>query len=400
MNERECKHNVFLYQLYVIFNEPLFWGPILIISLQKLAGMSLSEIYYMEAVVLCICVLLDIPSGALADVIGKKRTIIVGRIFLFGSMLFFVTMKNPLEAWIGNILWAIGYTLQSGADTSLLYETLKERGREDEYKKVQGKAVGARLVLVAFCSLAFGFLAEIDLRLPLFLCVPFVLIPLVAACFWKEPIQSQTYSLCKQVETLSEGISFVFRSVAVRWMVGFAALIMSTSKVWFFTYNPYFELVGVPIAHFGTIFFLLNIVAWLSSHYAYKIEQVLGEKNCILMTVLCVGGPIILMALIPIYPFAYLVVVQNIVRGFMRPFYEDYIHNHVSTTENGNIRATVMSAQTTVANLTAIAGLAGFGLLTGHLSLLHSLLILGSICLALGLLSYWLYLHKIVKIST
>lgn len=395
MDHTERSRNVLLYRLYVIFNEPLFWGPILIISLQRLAGMSLSEIYYMEAVVLCVCVLLDIPSGAIADIIGRKRTIIIGRVFLVGSIVCFAFMRNPLEAWTGNLLWAVGYTLQSGADTSFVYETLKEDGKESEYTKVQGQAVGTRMILMAFTSLAVGFLGEIDLRLPLYLCIPFVLIPLVSAFFWKEPIRTEKYSMGRQVEYLKQGMSFAFRSVEVRWMLGFAALILTTAKVWFFTYNPYFELVGVPIAHYGLIFFLLNLVAWLSSHYAYRIEKILGERKCILIAVLCVGGPIVLMALIPIHPFAYLVLVQNIVRGFMRPFLEDYIHQHISAADRTGIRATVMSVQTTVANLTAIVGLAGFGYLTGHLDLLTSLGILGFLCLVLGGLSYRSYVRKI-----
>lgn len=395
MDDHASRLNVLLYRLYVIFNEPLFWGPILIISLQRLAGMSLPEIYYMEAVVLCICVLLDIPSGALADVIGKKRTIVIGRVFLFGSIYFFATMRTPLEAWIGNILWAVGFTLQSGADTSLLYETLKERGKEDEFKKIQGQAVGGRMILIAFCSLVVGVLAEIDLRLPLYLCLPFALIPLVASLFWKEPIKTERYSAQEQMARLSQGISFVLRSVKVRWMVGFAALIMSTSKVWFFTYNPYFELVGVPLSHYGVIFFLLNAVAFVSSHYAYRIEQWLGERGSILLAVLCVGGPILLMALVPIPLFAYLVVVQNVVRGFLRPFFEDYIHHHISEAQNGHIRATVMSAQSTVANVTAIAGLAAFGVLTGRFTLLTSLTILGLMCLSLGWWSYRSYIKRI-----
>lgn len=396
MEYRERSRNVFLYRLYVIFNEPLFWGPILTISLQRLAGMSLPEIYYMEAVVLCLCVALDAPSGAIADVIGRRRTIILGRIFLAGSIVCFALMTNALWAWIGNLLWAVGFTLQSGADTSLLYETLKEDGRESEYKTVQGQAVGTRFVLMAFTSLAVGFLAETDPRLPLYFCIPFVLVPLVAAFLWKEPILTERYSVGKQMECLRQGIAFAFKSVQVRWMLGFAALILSTSKVWFFTYNPYFELVGVPLAHFGFIFFLLNIVAFLSSYYADRIESRLGERRCVLVAVLCVGGPIVLMALVPIHPFAYLVVVQNIVRGFMRPFLEDYIHHHITASDSTvSIRATVMSLQTTVANLTAIVGLAGFGFLTGHLTLLTSLGILGFLCLALGGWSYWSYVRRI-----
>jgi MFS family permease len=395
MDERAGRLNVLLYRLYVIFNEPLFWGPILIVSLQRLAGMSLPEIYYMEAVVLCICVVLDIPSGALADMIGKKRTIVIGRVFLLGSVTFFATMRSPLDAWIGNILWAIGYTLQSGADSSLLYETLKERGKEDQFRRIQGQAVGGRLLLVAFCALVVGVLAEIDLRLPLLLCIPFALIPLGASLFWREPTKTEGYSVQEQLARLAQGASFVLRSVEVRWMVGFAALIMSTSKVWFFTYNPYFELVGVPIAQYGVIFFLLNMVAFLSSHYAYKIEALLGEKGCVVLAVLCVGGPILLMSLVPIPLFAYLVVVQNVVRGFLRPFFEDFIHHHISEAQNGHIRATVMSTQSTVANVTAISGLAAFGVLTGRFTLLTSLTILGVVCLALGWWSYRSYIKKI-----
>lgn len=394
MDYAERSRNVLLYRLYVIFNEPLFWGPILTVSLQRLAGMSLSEIFYMEAVVLGVCVLLDIPSGAVADIIGRKRTIIIGRVFLAGSIICFAFMRNPLEAWIGNLLWAVGYTLQSGADTSLLYETLKEDGREDQYTKVQGQAVGTRFVLIAFGSLVTGFLAEIDLRLPLYFCIPFVIVPLVSAFLWKEPIKTERYSIGKQVQRLTQGMSFSLRSPEVLWMLGFAALILSTSKVWFFTYNPYFELVGVPIAHYGLIFFGLNVVAWLSSHYAYQIEKTLGQRRCILVAVLCVGGPIVLMALVPIPAFAYLVLIQNVVRGFMRPFLEDYIHHHISAADQSGIRATVMSVQSTMASLTGILGLAGFGFLTGNLSLLPSLGILGFLCLALGGLSYRSYVRR------
>lgn len=395
MDQNARNRTVQLYRLYTIFNEPLFWGPIVIVSLQRLAGMSLSEIFYMEAVVLGICVLLDIPSGTVADIIGRKRTIIIGRAFLAASMICFAFMRNPLEAWIGNILWSIGYSLQSGADTSLLYETLKEDGRENEYTRVQGQAVGTRFVLVAFGSLAVGLLAEIDLRLPLYLCVPFTLVPLVAAMFWKEPIKTERYSMKKQMSRLAQGMTFAFRSVEVMWMLGFAALILSTAKVWFFTYNPYFELVGVPISHYGLIFFGLNIVAWLSSHNAHRIEAILGERGCIIVAILCVGLPIVLMALAPIHPFAYLVLVQNVVRGFMRPFLEDYIHHHISKAGEADIRATVMSAQTAVANLTGIIGLASFGFLTGELGLLSSLGILGFLCLTLGAISYRAYMRRI-----
>lgn len=391
MKELNCKTNIFLYRLYVIFNEPLFWGPILIVSLQKLAGMSLPGIFYMESAVLIICVLLDIPFGALADIIGRKKTIIIGRLFLFLSVCMFAFMSSPLHAWTANILWAIGYTLQSGADTSFLYDTLKECGRESEYKKIEGKSVGARFFVIAFCSLTVGFLASIDLRLPLYLSIPFVFIPLVSSFFIHEPIYTKVYSVQKQVDILKQGLVFLLQSKEVRFMVGFATLVSCISKVWFFTYNPYFEIVNLDISYYGFIFFLLNVVAWLSSHYAHKIESHLGEGNCILFMILCIGVPLIIMGLFPLEVCVYLLVVQNLVRGFMKPFIGDYMHKHVAT----GIRATTMSIESAVSNFASIISLAMFGMLIEHVSLLHSLIILGVTTLVLGIYSYFVYRKKI-----
>lgn len=387
MKEQDIRRNILLYRLYTIFNEPLFWGPVLITSLQNLAHLSLSTVYSMEAVVLGLSILLDVPFGALADLIGRKKTMVIGRVFLFASAFFFMSMSRPLEAWIADILWVIGYTLQSGADTALIYDTLDEGGRKSEYKRIEGQAIGLRLGLMAFCSLAVGFMAKINLRLPMQVGLPFVLIPLVASFCMKEPRQTKHYSAQQQVNVLKQGWVFTVRSREVRWMIGFAALIAAISKVWFFTYNPYFELVGVDIGYYGVIFFLLNIVAWLSSHHAQTIEGRLGERSCILVMILCMGMPILCMGLLPIRPFAYLVLVQNIVRGFMPPFVKEYVQRHISA----DIRATVASFHSSATNLAAVAGMIGFAFLIRDASLPGSLVVLGSLALIAGGLQYRLY---------
>ncbi|HUC02218.1 MAG TPA: MFS transporter [Candidatus Paceibacterota bacterium] len=391
MDKHDCRRNIVLYRLYAVFNEPLFWGPILILSLQQLAHMPLADVYYMESAVLCICVALDLPSGALADIIGRKRTLIIGRIFLLLSAVFFSTMSSPAGAWTGNILWAIGFSFQSGADTSFLYETLKEHRLQKSYARIEGCAIGSRLAVIACCSLVTGFVARTNLRAPLYLCLPFVAIPLVAVFFMKEPGHSERYSMSGQIRTLKDGIAFGIRSKEVRWMVGFAALVGTTSKVWFFTYNPYFEFVHLDLALYGVIFFLLNIVAWVSSHYAYKMEDKLGERGCVLGMILCVGMPILLMGIAPLRPIAFLVLIQNVVRGAMRPFVGNYMHRHVGN----NIRATVLSFQSTFGNVMGIWALAVFGFFIGHLGLLATLDILAVSMLVLGGMSYVSYVRRV-----
>jgi MFS family permease len=99
MDEHHAARNILLYRIYVLFGEPLFWGAVLITSLQQLAHMSLPDIYFMESGVLLICVALNVPAGMLADRIGRKRTVIAGRTLLLASAVCFAFMQSPRDGW-------------------------------------------------------------------------------------------------------------------------------------------------------------------------------------------------------------------------------------------------------------------------------------------------------------
>ncbi len=388
MQENHTQRNIYLYKVFVLFNEPLFWGPILITSLTELSHMTLPEIYFMESAIMIISVILNVPTGALADVIGRKKTLIIGRIFLLASSIMFAIMTSPLTAWIGNILWAVGYSFQSGADTAFFYNTLNVSGMEKQFTKLEGRAVGSRLILTAITSLFVGPLAIINMRIPLFLCVPFMIIPLIVSFYLKDSKSRKSYKAKYQIELIKDGFMYAIRKPEICWIIGLSALIMGASKIWFFTYNPYFEKVGLSLEYYGLIFFLLNIVAWIFSHYAYFIEKYVNESTCIIGIILCVGLPILLMGIFPFWPMAYLVISQNVVRGFMRPFMGNFMNRHI---ESENMRATVLSVRSSLSEMVSILSLSWFGLMDKSLGLLSSLVILGIIVLVLGAWSHARY---------
>ncbi len=237
---------------------------------------------------------------------------------------------------------------------------------------------------MAFCALAVSALVMIHPRLPLLCSIIPMAIPLVVAFKFKEPAQTKKYNTTEQVHILKTGVLFALKNIHIRWIIGYCAFIAGTSKIWFFTYNPYFERVGINIAYYGFIFFLLNIVAWFSSHYAHAITQKMSERACIIWMSALIAIPILLMGLLPFWPLAYLVLLQNIVRGFMKPFLGDFINKHIDSEE---IRATVLSVQSSTTNAISIFALAWFGFMTSHFDLLSSLSILGILALSIGALS-------------
>jgi phosphatidylglycerophosphate synthase len=102
----------------------------------------------------------------------------------------------------------------------------------------------------------------------------------------------------------------------------------------------------------------------------------------------CVGVPILLMGIFPCWPMALLVVVQNIVRGFMRPFVANFMNRHIDSEE---IRATALSVRSTLTEVVSILSLAWFGFMDKSLGLITSLIVLGVVVLVLGTLSHWRY---------
>jgi MFS family permease len=392
MKENDALRNVRLYKLYKTFGEPLMWGPILISCLMNLGHMKLSEIYFMESIVLVGTIFLQIPMGAIADIVGRKKTVLIGSLFLSLSIILFSTINSPFSAWIANIVWMIGFSLCSGADSAFLYDSLKVLGREIEYKKIEGSSVGNRLLITAICSIFVGYLAEYYTRLPIILSIPGVVFSTIVVFFFKEPTVNKKYTPKDQVSIMKVSLLFVSNHKKVKWIIFFVTLIGVTSKIWFFTYNPYFEFVGLDLKYYGLVFFALNIVAWFFSKNVSNISKRVNNFNIIILLVLMIAIPILVMSTAPSVFCVWLVCFQNVARGFMGPFFGEFMNKHL----NSENRATVLSIQSAISGLAQFIALGAFGVLLKTNDLLFCLQILGIIILIFGSLAIFKY-KKIFK---
>jgi hypothetical protein len=182
-------------------------------------------------------------------------------------------------------------------------------------------------------------------------------------------------------------ILFVANHKEVKWIIGFTTLITVISKIWFFAYNPYFELVGFNLRYYGVVFFLLNIVAWFFSRYAYMLEKKIGEQYCLMMMVILIGFPILFMGSVVSQTMISMVLFQNVVRGFMDPFLSGFLNHHLDS-EN---RATVISIKSAVSGFASVITLSMFGSVLNFYSLAICLQSLGIITLLFGIIAIWRY---------
>ena len=137
--------------------------PVWVIFLQEKHGLSLTQVTLLDSAFWFTMVLTEIPTGAVADTLGRKHSQIIGMILATGAILLFGFAPNYPLLIFANSLWAFAITFISGADLAFFYDTLRELGREEEYPKYRGQLSAMVMATIAISSLLGGFLGEFSL---------------------------------------------------------------------------------------------------------------------------------------------------------------------------------------------------------------------------------------------
>ena len=103
-------------------------------------GLNYFEIGLLESIFLLVTLLLEVPTGVLADKIGRKYTASVGFFLVAcGTMLIGAGGSFFIFA-LAQIIFGIGASLRSGADTALIYDSLIEANEAGLYNRIEGRS--------------------------------------------------------------------------------------------------------------------------------------------------------------------------------------------------------------------------------------------------------------------
>ncbi len=371
-----------LYLAAGLLEEPLFWGPILLVAMAKLGHMSTADIFLSEALASGLVLVLDAPSGILADMLGRKKCVVLGKTCLLASVLFLAFMESPLHCYTANVLWAFGVSLRSGADSALIYDELQKRRALSEYQSLMKKKHSYRFFIVACTTLATGFIAEIDLRLPLLISLPGVIISsLLMLLFPTDGTHTREHSLRSYKRHLVEAICEVSNKKRLGLLLIWFALLAMVSKIYFFTYNPYLELVAVPYWQVGIIFCGINLFGFVASRYAFQIQEKLGRVGfgiCFWLQ----GAVMLFQAGYTYYLSGWLFVIAGGIRwGYINTITEPILNKEIASER----RATILSFHSSLCSLLHMLGFLVTSMIAGSVTTL--LAALGVVSVLLGILS-------------
>jgi MFS family permease len=350
-------------------------------------GLDMHQIMVLQAIYSVSIVVLEIPSGYFADVIGRRKTIIFGVILGTIGMGLYSISYGFLGFLIAELVLGFGQSFISGADSALLYDSLVDNRKEKEYIKYEGRMVSAGNVAEAAAGIVGGLLALISLRTNYFVQTGVSLLSIPAAILLIEPGRHMRLGVFNFRTILDVVTDSLFVNKELRTNIFLSAIIGTATLTMAWFAQPYFQFVELPLSLFGIMWTLLNLTVGLAAMLAYRVERKLGASLTVfLLAIMIPASYLALGQLNSIWAISILFFFY-IVRGVATPVLKDYIHRLTSS----NVRATVLSVRNFIIRICFVLVGPAMGYLTDQTSL-HSALTFGGIFfLVSGLLLAFLF---------
>ncbi|WP_163706937.1 MFS transporter [Mangrovibacterium lignilyticum] len=361
--------NLYLIKFSKWFNLVM---PVVVLFYQD-NGLSMQQIFWLKSIYSVAMVAMEIPSGYMADVWGRKKTLILGAVLGAGGMALYSFSYGFMAFAVAEIILGLGHSFISGSDSALLYDTMKSAEKEKDYMKQEGWITSAGNFAEAIAGVCGGLIATISLRLPFFAQFTIAAIAIPAAFLLKEP-KFQTSQLSRGFQSTINTIRETFRHPQLRAALLISSFAGTASLTFAWFVQPYFKEAGLPVSMFGVLWTLLNLSVGISSMFSYKIERLVGQRYALLIIIFGFGFGYYLAAWEVSLIGIGLLFVFYLVRGVAHPILKDYINRYTKS----EVRATILSLRNFVIRINfAIIGPA-LGYLTDNFSLSWALFATGT----------------------
>ena len=327
------------------------WGINTIFLLD--AGLSNLEAFAANAFFTAGMVLFEVPTGVVADTIGRRVSYLLGTVTLALSTLLYVLLwqlEAPFWQWaLASALLGLGFTFFSGAVEAWLVDALTATGFTGQLETVFGRGQIATGAAMLTGSVAGGFVAaQTSLGVP-FVLRGVILVVMFALAFRLMHDVGFTPEkggrpLAEMRRVAANSIEYGWRVPAAKWLMVEALLIGGVGIYAFYALQPYLlELYGDPEAYqvAGLVAAIVAGAQIAGGIAAPRIRRLFRRRTSALLVT--AGLSVVALGLIGIFESFWaaigLIVVWGLLFAATTPIRQTYLNGLIPSRQ----RATILS---------------------------------------------------------
>ncbi len=329
-------------------------------------------------------VLFEVPSGYLADLWGRKNSIIAGLALTIIGNLFFLP-PGFYYFLIAEVLMGIGASFISGCDSALFYDSLQIMNKGNKFKELIGKYRSYGNFSEASAGLVGGLLASYAIVLTVYGRISVLVIGLIVAFLLTEPERAKLDTHKGRIRTLLKVVKYsLVDNKTVKWLILFSCILgaVTLNIAWYSQF--FFKHINLAPIYFGLVWAVIQTASGVYARFGHRYVSWLGKKKSMISLLLFILiGYWGLSFSTNIYLGVFFILICFFIRGVNLPVLGYYLHKEVDSDR----RATVVSIKSLTVRLVYSSLAPFFGFLVDNKGLEFSLRTAGSLYAVLGLLA-------------
>lgn len=344
-------------------------------------GLTLVELGMIEGIYHITSMLMETPTGAVADIFGRKWSRILGRVI---SIIYLAIMLLSNSFWgyaLAFVFCALSYNLESGAGEAFVYDSLLELGEKDKYMKITGKIEACLQVASVTALIIGGWIAVHNYFTAYISTIVLALISIIFALFFKETEIGRDKTNKKKINILTamkkqyiDSFKCLKGNNELVYFIGFSAFFSMFITVTFYYLQNYWTLLGHNELWIGISLAFSSLAGAVGGILTDKIEKKVSQKFLLVFSPVILTFAIFGLADINLSRLSFLIM------GFMDSIMFVTISNYINQLVDSDKRATIISFQSMTFSFAMILGFPLFGKLGDVLGLKDTFIIFGFIC--------------------
>jgi MFS family permease len=393
MSRSRIERNIPKNYLYIFL-----WGTSLSEAIWMLylawRGLSLVEIGLVESIFHVTSLLMEVPTGIIADRFGRKTSRILGRGVAMVGTLLMISSRSFWGFALAFVFIALSYNLESGAGDALVYDSLKQAGKQDRYTKVKGRQEVSWQAAQILSLVASGIVATFDYTLAYFLSLGVQATSLVVALTFEEPLAGGAGTR-KRASGLVQHVVVAFRTLRDNRGIFVYILFIEGFSLFCTTLHFYFQTFlksrGFIEWQIGLVLAGASLAGMLGAAGTHRLEQRFGKRWLVSLS------PFVALAAFGLIAFTPLeipgMLLRAAVEGILFVSFSDSI-NRLIPSEH---RATLLSFEAMTFSLMMIVLFPVIGAVADRAGFKTAFVVIFAAAVPLLLGSRWLLLRKMKK---
>jgi MFS family permease len=317
-------------------------------------GLSMAEILLLQTIFTAAAFALEVPTGAWADRLGRRRSMRLGSLLMAVASVGYYVAPGFAALALCEVTFAAGLTLTSGADSAYLYDQLKAAGRAGEYLRREAAANAAKYVGLGVAAAAGGLLAFVRSPDATFLVTAVTCVGAFGVTFFfpatggRSRVAAAHPQAPGLLKGMRQGLSTIRRSPTLCWVLAYSALLFTLVVLSTTLFQPVLKNQGLNFLGIGLAFAGLNFVGAAAALRLGRVDWSRWQEPILWALPALLVFCYLFMGLLGSLMVVALMIGHYVVTGVYSPVVKTLINEEMS---DSGVRATVLSVESAVKRL-------------------------------------------------